>query len=178
MTMTALAPPAPARVADAEPLLRLVLDRVDAPTGKVMYRRALLDFLLWQDATERAMLDKAPVQAFRAHLVARGLAPPSTKNCALAEEAADNGLVAAEIAAGVGRVTGVKSAGTRTGYWLTHAQAQRLLDAPDTGTLKGVRDSAILAVLLGCGLRRAEAAALTFAEDFGPALRDPGTIPW
>ena len=37
-----------------------------------------------------------------------------------------------------------------------------MLDAPDVSTLKGLRDRAILALLLGCGLRRAEAAKLTF----------------
>jgi integrase/recombinase XerD len=35
-----------------------------------------------------------------------------------------------------------------------------LLNAPDTSTLKGLRDRAILAILVGCGLRRSEAAAL------------------
>jgi len=37
-----------------------------------------------------------------------------------------------------------------------------MLDAPDTGKLKGLRDRAILAVLIGCGLRRAESANLRF----------------
>jgi integrase len=57
---------------------------------------------------------------------------------------------------------GVKSAGVRSGNWLTRAQTQRLLDAPDVETLKGLRDRAILAALIGSGLRRSEAAALTF----------------
>jgi integrase len=35
---------------------------------------------------------------------------------------------------------------------------------PDTTTLKGLRDRAIIAVLLGCALRRSEVAALTMAH--------------
>jgi integrase len=58
-------------------------------------------------------------------------------------------------------VKGVASKGVRLGNWLTANQAQALLNAPDATTPKGLRDRAILAVLLGCGLRRSEVAALT-----------------
>ena len=58
----------------------------------------------------------------------------------------------------------MKSTGIRVGNWLSLKQAQALLSAPDISTVKGLRDRAILAVLLGCGLRRSEVAALTFAH--------------
>lgn len=48
----------------------------------------------------------------------------------------------------------------RIGNWLTAEQGKRLLAAFDGGNLRGKRDYAMVAVLLGCGLRRAEAASL------------------
>ena len=82
----------------------------------------------------------------------------------LAVEAADNGLLDPELAAGIGRMRSVKSVGIRVGNWLSLRQAQALVNAPDITTLKGLRDRAIIAVLLGCGLRRSEVAALTIAH--------------
>ena len=48
----------------------------------------------------------------------------------------------------------------RVGNWLTAEQGKRLLEAFDHGNLRGKRDYAMAAVLLGCGLRRAEVATL------------------
>jgi len=42
------------------------------------------------------------------------------------------------------------------------SEARALWQSPNTETLKGKRDRAIIAVLLGCGLRRRELADLTF----------------
>jgi hypothetical protein len=47
------------------------------------------------------------------------------------------GIVDSALASGIGKVKGVKSAGTRTGNWLTHTQAQALLDAPRQRHSKG-----------------------------------------
>jgi integrase len=80
----------------------------------------------------------------------------------LAVEAADHGLLAPELANRITCVKGLASKGVRIGNWLTAKQAQALLNAPDAATYKGLRDPAIPAVLLGCGLRRSEVAALTF----------------
>jgi site-specific recombinase XerD len=82
----------------------------------------------------------------------------------LAYEAADCGLLSADLAAGIRRVKGVKKLGVRMGNWLTPDQAQSLLQTPDAGRLRGKRDRALLAVLLACGLRRHEAVDLDFGH--------------
>jgi integrase len=45
---------------------------------------------------------------------------------------------------------------------LTIAQAERLIQQPNPAKLKGKRDRALLALMIGCGLRRAEASEVTF----------------
>ena len=74
----------------------------------------------------------------------------------LAYEAADCGLLSPELAAGIRRVKSAKRLGMRLGNWLTAQQGRTLLNAPDVNTVRGKRDYAMLALLLGCGLRRSE----------------------
>lgn len=69
-------------------------------------------------------------------------------------------LLAPEAVA-IARVKGAVGQGVRLGTWLTIDQAERLISAPDPATPKGRRDGALLALLIGCGLRRKEAAAIT-----------------
>jgi site-specific recombinase XerD len=59
-------------------------------------------------------------------------------------------------------VKGLKKLGVRLGNWLSATDARALWQSPDAETLKGKRDRAIIAVLLGCGLRRRELADLSF----------------
>ena len=48
----------------------------------------------------------------------------------------------------------------RVGNWLTAQQVKRLLAVADRGSLRGKRDYAMVAMLIGCGLRRGEVFAL------------------
>jgi integrase len=50
----------------------------------------------------------------------------------------------------------------RTGRWLTRNQAQQLLTLPDRSKNRGKRDLVLLAMLIGCGLRREELASLRY----------------
>jgi site-specific recombinase XerD len=150
-------------------LKTLVLDSVSSPHTRRVYNLALDDFISWYWDEPRTGFSKATVAAWRTSLESRKLGSSSinirlSAIRKLAVEASDNGLLAPELMAGILRVKGVKSKGVRVGNWLSLRQAQVLLSAPDATMLKGLRDRAILAILLGCGLRRSEAAALTFAH--------------
>lgn len=168
MTTTETALTLPDAVRD-DAIIQIVLDGLTSENSRRAYARALADFLTWYADTGRPGLSKATVQAYKAKLQGDGLAPASINQRLaavkkLAAEAADNGLLTEQHANGIGRVKGVKKAGVRSGAWLTKEQAQRLLLLPDTTTLKGLRDRAILAIMLGCALRRSEVAGLTYAH--------------
>src|SRR5713101_883484 len=154
------------KLAEWDRLKALVLDSVSSPITRRVYNMALNEFMDWYAQAPRPGFSKATVSAWRASLEARQLGSSSiiirmSAIRKLAGEAVDNGLLAPELAAGISRVKSVKSVGIRTGNWLSIRQAQALLAAPDPTTIKGLRDRAILAVLLGCGLRRSEVASLT-----------------
>src|SRR5712671_4767163 len=158
-----------AKAADWYKRKALVLDSVSSPITRRVYNMALDEFMVWFRLEPRPGFNKATVSAWRVSLEARGLGSSSiiirmSAIRKLAGEAADNGLLAPELAQGISRVKSVKSTGIRVGNWLSQRQAQTLLSAPDITTVRGLRDRAILAVLLGCGLRRSEVAALTFTH--------------
>src|ERR1035437_8746997 len=157
------------KIAHWQKLKRMVLDSVSSPITKRVDNMALNEFMDWFQQAPRPGFTKATVSAWRVSLEERHLGSSSiiirmTAIRKLAAEAADNGLLAPELAQGISRVKSVKSTGIRVGNWLSQQQAQALLSEPDITTTVGLRDRAILAVLLGCGLRRSEVAALTFVH--------------
>jgi site-specific recombinase XerD len=160
-----LAPPAK----PGADLIALVTDSVRSPHTKRAYRDALLGFFAWYQKSTTQGFCRATIQRYRCSLEDRHLSPSAIKVRLaalrrLASEMADQGLLDPHSATGILKVQGPARRGVRMGNWLTLPQAEELLGLPDTTTTRGKRDRALLTLLLGAGLRRAEAAALTFAH--------------
>ena len=150
-------------------LKSLVLDSVSAENSKRLYGIALDSFYNWYFAQPRIPFCKAVVQEYRTALERQGYAPSTvalqlSAIRKLATEAADNALLDPQIAAAVNRIRGPRRLGRRVGNWLSASQAADLIQAPESQTLKGSRDAAVLALSIGCGLRRSEIASLTVAH--------------
>jgi site-specific recombinase XerD len=155
---------------DLEHVKSAVLVSLRSPESQRSYRRSIDDFVCWYCSEPRLSFNKTVVTRYRIHLEGRLLAP-GTINVRLAAvrrlayEAADTGLLSPDLAAGIRRVKGAKKLGMRLGNWLTVEEARSLWQLPNMYSVKGRRDRAVLAVLLGCGLRRRE---LIDRFDFGP----------
>src|SRR6516162_5159113 len=154
------------RLLDLEHSKTAVLNSLTSQDAQRGYRHAIDEFVDWYCSEPRLAFNRIVVLRYRSHLESRQLAP-GTVNLRLgavrrlAYEAADCGLLSADLAAGIRRVRGVKKLGVRLGNWLTAEQGQALWQAPDRQRVKGKRDRALLALMLACGLRSHEVVALT-----------------
>jgi integrase len=141
-------------------LRKLVLDAVVSPHSKRNYAKALDD--LFAFCASRP-LSRSLLMEWRAGMESLS---PSTINVRLSAvrklvgEARRNNLIGQEEAASLIDIPNISQKGTRLGNWLTREQAKELLAIPDRSTLKGKRDYVILALLVGCALRRNELAEL------------------
>jgi len=141
------------------------LNSLSSSSGQRTYDHAIREFVSWYCSEPHLAFNRAVVLRYRIHLEQRGFAP-ATINLRLAAvrriayEAADAGLLSPELAAGIRRVKGVRRIGVRLGNWLTPEQGRRLLESVTPSTAREFRDQAIVAMLIGCGLRRAELLAL------------------
>src|ERR1700716_3364595 len=155
---------------DLEPSKAAVLNSLTSASGQRTYDHAIREFVAWYCSEPRLAFNRTVVLRYRFFLEQKNLAP-STINVRLvavrrlAHEATDTGLLSPELAAGIARVKGAKRLGVRIGNWLTVEQSRTLLAEPQGDSLRGKRDRAILALLIGCGLRRAELVGLAL-EDF------------
>jgi site-specific recombinase XerD len=142
-----------------------VLDTLPSVHSRRSYKYAIEKFIDWYCSTPRLGFNRSVMVRYRSFLESLILSA-ATINLhlsairRLADEAAESGWLSPELATGIRRVKGVRQLGRRIGNWLTNDQAQELLKSADRDTLRGKRDAAVLGLLLGCGLRRSEAASL------------------
>jgi integrase len=155
----------PSALTPAQALLRkMVLDSVPSPHSRRNYAKAL-DHLFAFCASRP--LSRALLMEWRAGMEALS---PSTVNVRLSAvrkmvgEASRNNMIGSEEAASLTDIPNIRQKGTRLGNWLTREQAKELLAVPIRSTLKGKRDYAILALLVGCALRRHELANVSIEE--------------
>lgn len=160
--------PAPKRVLalpDLEQAKAAVLASLTSTSGQRTYDHAIREFVGWYCSEPRLAFNRTVVLRYRIHLEQLHYAP-ATINLRLAAvrrvayEAADAGLLSPELAAGIRRVKGLRRIGVRLGNWLTPEQGRRLVTGTTPVTLRERRDHAMLAMLIGCGLRRGEPLAL------------------
>ncbi|MEG9437792.1 site-specific integrase [Edaphobacter sp. HDX4] len=163
-----LAPP-PSESREGEPLVltpaqlllrKRVLDSVSSSHSRRNYAKALDE--LFRFSASRP-LSRELLLEWRASMESLS---PSTINVWLSamrkmvEEARRAGVIGKEEAANLTDVPNISQRGTRLGNWLTREQAKELLAIPNRSILKGKRDYVILALLVGCALRRNELATL------------------
>ena len=157
------------KLPDLEQSKSAVLNSLTSRSSQRSYDHAIREFIDWYCSEPRLAFNKTVVTRYRINLEQAKYAS-STINLRLAAirrlayEAADCGLLSPDLAAGIRRVKGVKKHGMRIGNWLTADQGKRLLTAFGGEDLRSNRDYAMIAVLLGCGLRRAEVAGLTVED--------------
>jgi integrase len=167
-----LAPPRPAET-DPEAfsltpaqlrLRQMTLESVPSAHSRRNYARALDSLFLFAASQP---LSRELLMEWRAKM--DGLSP-STINVRLSavrkmvHEARRSGMLGVEEAANLTDVPNIRQQGIRLGNWLTREQTKELLAVPDRSTLKGKRDYVILALLVGCALRRQELASLDIAD--------------
>ena len=146
-----------------------VLHSLAAASSQESYGHAIEEFIEWYCSEPRLAFNRTVVLRYRFFLEQKKLAP-STINVRLAAvrrlayEASDSGLLRPELAAGIRRVKGTKHLGVRVGNWLTIDQSKALLAESPSDNLRGKRDRAILSLLIGCGLRRAELVGLKMED--------------
>jgi len=160
------------RDAATERAIQTTLDRVQSEHTRRAYERHLSEFFTWHRQNGERAISKELVQRYAAHLQ-RSKVSPATLNQklsairTLAVCAAEIGALDPHVADGIKAVRGVKRASASdrsSGHSLTKQAAQKLLNTPNTATLKGLRDRAILALMIGCGLKRGEVIDLKFED--------------
>lgn len=152
----------------AAELKKLTPNTEKAYKGKLAAFRAYCDGCGWHAPTP-ALLRPTVLEAWLAH---RRRCGKSHEDCKqgrtavlwAARQAKRAGLISATDLADLAEVKVSGGGGVRQGRWLTAEDLQRLVRSQRGAGLRPVRDRAILALLAGCALRRAELCDLRLSH--------------
>lgn len=156
---------APSALPTLDAVAERLIGSLGNPITRAMYGKAIRDFLSWSSNQSPYDLTRSLLETYRTHLSASKYSASSVNQRLsairrLVLQAGDEGLLPAAQALIATRIAGVRKRGVRVGNWLSPEEAEALVNAPDPCSPKGLRDRAILALLVGCGLRRAEVVSL------------------
>jgi integrase len=146
-------------------LIDQAVTSLPSPESRRNYRRGMETFLVYAGSKP---ITRGLLLKWRDHL-AKTLTPGSV-NVQLAAvrklfaEAQAAGVLDDAMAYKLSRVERLRQLGNATGNWLTREQCTALLKVPNRKTLKGKRNYCVLAILLGCALRRTELAQLDIEQ--------------
>jgi integrase/recombinase XerD len=146
------------------------LANITNPKTRRAYRIDVAEFSSFsglKEATQLRSVTRAHVIAWRKALESRSLSPASIRRklsslSSLFDYLCERNAVPGNPVDGVKRPLASNNEGSTPA--LGDVQARRLLEAPPLDTLKGVRDRAILAVLLYHGIRREELCRLRVGD--------------
>lgn len=150
-----------------EQLLSLVTDG-KAPATQVAYRHAILTFIAWAKLNG-AGFDRASVKCYIQALLDQDYAPATinlqlTAIRQLAKELRYMAIIDPNTADSIMQIDGVEHSGRRLGHWLSNDQVAAIKSVPNRKTVRGTQEYLVLALLLGCALRRSEAANLAVEQ--------------
>ena len=116
------------RLSDLDHSKSAVLNTLTSLASRRTYEYAIEEFIAWYCSEPRLAFNRIVVVRYRIHLEASGLAAATINQRLaavrrLAHEAADCGLLSADLAAGIQRVKGAKQLGHRSGNWLSLEQS-------------------------------------------------------
>lgn len=136
---------------------------LNSPASRRNYSRELRRFM----ASGRP-LTREGVQGWLVYLRGQG-AGAVTRNIALAairllaREAGERGLLDDRALASLERIKGSPVRGKKIGRWLELEEVRALMREASLG-VSGTRNAALVALMVGCGLRRAEVCSLEWSD--------------
>jgi site-specific recombinase XerD len=159
--------------------VRAVLDNVANKTTRAMYSNAIGAFFRWVTSHGNPPVTESTCRSHLAYLQSEGYAP-ATLNQRLSAirklvgEAANLNLLPLVQCVMICRIRNIRETAISPPTSLSQKKTEALINVPDGTTNKGKRDKLLLALLIGCALRRGEVVNLKVEDieyvDSGVAL--------